>query len=84
MNVNVLLALLSPSDTVIVTGVVPIVFDTGVSVAVRAAPVPPNVIAALVSSTVFDEDPLRVSDPNAVSASPTVKFTVNGVFMGVV
>ena len=45
----------------------------GVTVTVRLAPLPPNAMFPFGTNVVFDELPLTVKLPAAVSASPTVK-----------
>ena len=67
------LAVALPSFTVTVIVAVPVCPVAGVTVTVRFAPEPPKTILALGTRVEFDEDPLSVRFPVAVSASPTVK-----------
>jgi hypothetical protein len=62
-----------PSLTVMVTVEVPLWFATGISVIVRLAPDPPKTMLLAGNSVVLVELRESVSDPAAVSASPTVK-----------
>ena len=72
-----------PSLTVRVIVVMPCWPGAGVIVALRAAPVPENTMFALGTTTGFDELPDMASPVGALSLSPTVKFTMTAVFLGV-
>jgi hypothetical protein len=68
---NVRVAVCKPSLTVTVMVVVPLTSLIGVTVTVRFAPDPPNVIPSFATSAVFDETPESVRLP-APPLSPTV------------
>ena len=59
------------SVTVTVIVLVPLALATGLSVSVRLAPLPPRVMPSAVTTPRFDD--VAVTDPTAVSTSPTVK-----------
>jgi hypothetical protein len=74
-----------PSLTVIVIVLVPVWFVAGVMVAVRLAPLPPKTMFEFGTSVVLEDVPLTVSEPAAVSASPTVNaMAAVAVFCAVV
>ena len=52
---------------------VPLALATGLSVIVRLAPLPPRVMPSAATTPRFDDVAVTVSDPVAVSKSPTVK-----------
>ena len=62
-----------PSSTLTVIVVVPFAFGAGVIVTVRLAPLPPKTMLPFGTSVVLLEVPLTMSEPGAVSTSPTVK-----------
>jgi hypothetical protein len=70
---NVMEVLSCPSLTTTVICATPVWFAAGVSVTVRVAPLPPNTRLAGGTRVGFDDVPLTVKLPAAVSASPTVK-----------
>ena len=68
-------ALAAPSLTVMRMVAVPDWLGAGVTVTVRSAPEPPRTTLATGTRAVFDDVPVTVRLPAAVSASPTVKAT---------
>ena len=64
---------LPPSVTVTVIVLVPLALAIGVNVIVRLASLPPRAIPPAATTPTFDDVAVTVSDPTAVSTSPTVK-----------
>ena len=52
---------------------VPLALASGLSVIVRLAPLPPRAMPPTATTPRSDDDAVTVSDPAAVSTSPTVK-----------
>src|SRR5689334_9139013 len=71
VNVVGVVVVPSPTVNVIVTGP-PFWLAAGVTVTVRFAPLPPITTFALGMTVVFDDEPVTVRLPAAVSTSPTV------------
>ena len=85
VSTKLLLALRAPSLTTMVIVEVPLCAEAGVRVTVRLPPVPPKTMLALGTSVGFDELPVTVRLPAAVSTSPTVNgIAAVGVFEVVV
>ena len=63
---------LPPSVTVTVIVLVPLALAIGLSVIVRLAPLPPSAMPPAATTPTFDDVAVTVSDPAAVSTSPTV------------
>ena len=68
------LVAVKPPASVTVTAIVlvPLALATGVSVIVWLAPLPPKAMPLAATALRFDDVAVTVSDPTAVSTSPTV------------
>src|SRR6185436_12631639 len=73
VNRNELLALPTPSVTVILTVIEPLAFGPGVRVTVRFEPLPPNTMFVAGSKVVLVVKPLTKREAAGVSKSPTTK-----------